>query len=254
MSYISTNLNLLMNIAKKAGGGLSRDFSEIEQLQTSVRGHSEFTKAAIDRTLKILRVELQKARPQYAVVAKGGQIPNTPHFLVSALDGEINFMHGIPYFAVSIAEVVNGNVVSAVIYNPATSDMFFAEKGNGAFKEGYRNHERLRVSARKDMTDAVIGGKDGILIQQHAAAVRNFGAVSLDLTNLAAGKFDGIISFANDAAEIAAGVLLVKEAGGQVLAKGQKDIRDADLGLVLAGGNLIAANAELGKKLFDLVK
>lgn len=149
MSYISTNLNLLMTIAKKASSGLSRDFSEIEKLQTSIRGHAEFTKAAVERTVKILRNELQKGRPQYAVIAKGEKAPNAPHFLISGLDGEINFMHGIPYFAVNIAEIVDGNIISAVIYNPATSDMFFAEKGNGAFKEGYRNHERLRVSARK---------------------------------------------------------------------------------------------------------
>ena len=104
MSYISTNLNLLMTIAKKAAGGLSRDFSEIEKLQTSIKGHAEFTKAAVDRTVKILRAELQKARPQYAVVARGEKAPNANHFLVSALDGAVNFMHGIPVFALNIAE------------------------------------------------------------------------------------------------------------------------------------------------------
>lgn len=252
MSYISTNLNLLMTIAKKASGGLSRDFSEMEKLQTSIRGHSEFTKAAVERTVKILRIELQKVRPQYGVVAKGEKAPNAPHFLVSGLDGEINFMHGIPYFAISIAEIVDGAIVSAIIYNPATSDMFFAEKGNGAFKEGYRNHERLRVSARKDLAAAVVVGDSNL--QPQVAAVRNFGAVSLDLANLASGKLDGLVSFGNDAADIAAGILLVKEAGGTVLASSQKDIRSADFGLVLAEGNVIATNAELGKKLFDLVK
>ena len=251
MSYISTNLNLLMNIAQKAGTGLSRDFSEIEQLQTSVKGHKEFTKAAYDRTTMILRTELQKVRPQYAVVPVGGKVPNAPHFLISALNGEINFIHGIPYFAVSIAEVVNGAVVSAVIYNPATADMFFAEKGNGAFKEGYRNHERLRVSARKDLSQALIAADAGVSVP---ATVRHFGSISLDLAALAAGKVDGVVSNGNDAAEIAAGVLLVREAGGQVFAKNQKDIRDADLGLVLSEGNIVAANAELGKKLFESVK
>ncbi len=252
MSYISTNLNLLMTIAKKASSGLSRDFSEIEKLQTSIKGHVEFTKAAIERTLKILRTELQKARPQHAVISKGDKVPNAPHFVVSPLDGEINFIHGVPYFAVSIAEIENGSIISAVIYNPATSDMFFAEKGNGAFKEGYRNHERLRVSARKDLAMALVAGNDAIA--SSVSSVRNFGCVSLDLANLASGKLDGVVSFANDSADIAAGMLLVKEAGGQVLAKEQKDIRTADLGLVLASGNIIASNAELSKKLFDLVK
>jgi myo-inositol-1(or 4)-monophosphatase len=252
MSYISTNLNLLMTVAKKAGGGLVRDFNEIEKLQTSIKGHDAFTKAAVERTLSILRAELQKARPQYAVVAKGEKSPNAPHFLVSALDGDINFMHGIPYFAISIAEIIDGNITSAVIYNPATADMFFAEKGNGAFKEGYRNQERLRVSARKDLPLSLIVADDSYA--SFVAGVRRFGAVSLDMANLASGKVDGLISLANDAANIAAGVLLVREAGGQVFAKGQKDIRVADLGLVLAEGNVIAGNAELSKKLFALVK
>lgn len=252
MSYISTNLNLLMTIAKKAAGGLSRDFSEIEKLQTSIKGHAEFTKAAVDRTVKILRAELQKARPQYAVVARGEKAPNANHFLVSALDGAVNFMHGIPVFALNIAEIVDGSVVSAVIYNPATSEMFFAEKGNGAFKEGYRNHERLRVSARKDLSLALVAADS--IYSPSVAATRSFGSISLDLANLASGKVDGIISFDNDAADIAAGVLLVREAGGQVFAKGQKDIRTAELGKVLVEGNVIAANAELGKNLFAIVK
>ena len=104
-------------------------------------------------------------------------------------------MHGIPYFSVSIAEVISGNVVASVIYNPATSDMYFAEKGNGAFKEGYRNHERLRVSARKDLLKSVVAAKG---LEDKVAAIREFGAVSLDLANVAAGKFDGVISKDND--------------------------------------------------------
>lgn len=252
MSYISTNLNMLISIAKKATGGLSRDFSEIEKLQTSIKGHAEFTKAAMDRTLKILQTELQKSRPQYAVVAKGDEVPNAPHFLVSALDGAINFIHGVPYFAVSIAEVVDGNVISSVIYNPATSDLFFAEKGNGAFKEGYRNHERLRVSARKDLSQALIAGPDRLATS--VSAIRNYGATSLDLANLASGKLDGIVSFNNDATDIAAGILLVKEAGGQVFAAEQKDIRTADVAAILVSGNIIASNSDIGKKLFDLAK
>lgn len=252
MSYISTNLNLLIGIVRKAGNGLSRDFSEIEQLQTSIKGHKEFTQAAIDRTLKIIRNELQKARPQYAVVTKGEKIPNVNHFQVSPLEGEVNFMHGIPYFAISIAEFVNGSVVTSVIYNPATSDMYFAEKGNGAFKEGYRNHERLRVSVRKDLGCSVISSSD--ISVSSVASIRSFGSISLDLAHVASGKFDGLISFDNNTTDIAAGILLVKEAGGKILATNQKDIRDEDLDIVLSEGNIIASNPELGKKLFDLVK
>jgi myo-inositol-1(or 4)-monophosphatase len=147
---------------------------------------------------------------------------------------------------------MDGQVVAGVIYNPATSDMYFAEKGNGAFKEGYRNHERMRVSARKDLPQALISADD--TYSANVAATRKFGAISLDLANLAAGKLDGVISFDNDPASYAAGILLVREAGGQVFAKEQKDIRTADLELVLASGNIVATNAELGKKIFDLVK
>ena len=224
----------------------------MEKLQTSIKGHVEFTKAAVDRTLKNLRNELQKSRPQMPVVTKGEKLPQGSYFLVSALDGELNFVHGIPNFAISIAEIADSQVVSCVVYNPATSDMYFAEKGNGSFKEGYRNHERLRVSARKDLSQALISADD-----EYAASVagtRKFGAISLDLANLASGKLDGVISMSNDPAEIAAGILLVREAGGQIFAKEQKDIRMADLPLVLTSGNIIPSNTELGKKLFDLVK
>ena len=252
MSYISANLNMLTTVAKKVSGGLARDFNELEKLQTSVKGHAEFTKAAIERTLKNLRAELQKARPQMPVVTIGEKALEGAYFLVSALDGELNFVHSIPHFSVSIAEIIDGQVVAGVIYNPATSDMYFAEKGNGAFKEGYRNHERMRVSARKDLSQALISAGDSY--SANVAGTRKFGAVSLDLANLAAGKLDGVISFDNDSASVAAGILLVKEAGGQIFAKEQKDIRSADLEKVLAGGNIVASNSELGKKLFDLVK
>ena len=251
MSYISTNLNLLINIAKKASNGLSRDFSEIEQLQGSIKGHEEFTQAAISRTEKILRAELGKVRPQYAIVTKGDKIPEYPCFMISEMDGIINFMHGIPYFSVSISEIVNKDIVAAVIYNPATSDTYFAEKGNGAFKEGYRNHERLRVSARKDVSKAVISGKCS---EDKFAAVRNFGAISLDLANLASGKFDGVISKGNFASDLAAGILLVKEAGGSILTFSQKDTRTEDINLVMAEGNIIAANNDFVKKIYDIVK
>lgn len=251
MSYISTNLNLLITIAKKASVGLSRDFSEIEQLQSSIKGHEEFTRAAIDRTSKILRSELQKTRPQYSIISRGEKAPNAPYFLISALDGAINFMHGIPYFSVSIAEIHDGDIVASVIYNPATSDMYFAEKGNGSFKEGYRNHERLRVSSRKDLLKSVISAKG---FEDKVAATREFGAISLDLANLASGKFDGVISIGNDAVDIAAGLLLIQEAGGRILTQGQKDIRTSDISKVLLSGDVIAANEDLAKKLFDLAK
>ena len=251
MSYISPSLNFLITTVKKVGTSLTRDFNEIEQLQSSVKGHREFTQAAFERTAKGLRAELQKGKPTYAVVTDGQPQPNAPHFPVAPLDGMLNFIHGIPYFAISVAVVENGVVTSGVIYNPATSDLYFAEKGQGAFKEGFRSHERLRVSSRKDLPEAVIGltsVADGIPAFEN---VRLHGALSLDLAYVASGRLDAVVSRNNSAASVAAGMLLVKEGGGYVYEINQKDIRSDDLASVLASGNLIAVNANLGKKLYE---
>lgn len=253
MSYISTNLNFLITVVKKAANSLSRDFSEIEKLQSSLRGHQEFAKAAYERMSKDLRNELQRGRPNYAVVIGQEEAPaKAAYFLVCPIDGLLNFMHGIPYFAVSVAVVENGNVTSAVIYNPATSDMYFAEKGKGSFKEGYRNHERLRVSARKELSESLIGAKDSAL-HHSAAGIRVNDCLSLDLAYVAAGKLDVVVSSENMPDTVAAGMLLVKESGGAVYELNQKDIRSEDLASVLACGNIIASNAILGKKVHELL-
>lgn len=252
MSYISANLNFLMTVIKKAGTSLSRDFSEIEQLQSSVKGHKEFVNTAVARAANSLRVELQKGRPNYAVVFEGEAQPQAPHFLVSVLDGIANFTHGIPYFAVSIAVVENGSVTSGVIYNPATSDLYFAEKGQGAFKEGFRNHERLRVSARKDLNEALIGAGRKLNLPE-TLACREFGSLSLDLAYAASGRLDGVVAKGASAAVFAAGIFLVAEAGGYAYEFNQKDIRSADMASVLASGNLIAGNPEVSRKLHGLV-
>lgn len=253
MSYISANLNFLINAVKKGAASLTRDFNEIEQLQTSLRGHKEFALAAFERVNKALRVELQKGRPSYPVVTGSDPQPQVSHFLISPLDGLVNFMHAVPYFAVSVAVVENSVITAAVIFNPATSDLYFAEKGNGAFKEGYRNHERLRVSTRKDMADALVGTLNCRDIPAAVENIRIQGSVALDLAYTASGRLDAVISSANQAGNIAAGILIVKEAGGHVYELNQKDIRDADLNAVLASGSLIAVNAELGKKLHAMV-
>lgn len=252
MSYISISLNNIINAVKKASSALSRDFSEIEKLQSSVRGHKEFTGAALEHLKKALRTELQKLRPDYAVVMDNEESVAAPHFLVAPFDGMLNFMHGIPAFAVSIAVVEKDVITAAVIYNPATTELFFAEKGQGAFKEGFRNHERLRVSARKDIGEALVGAENGTL-QPQAAGLRISGSVCLDLTAVASGKLDALVSEGNSPAAIAAGILLVREAGGVVYELNQKDIRVADLASVMATGSLIAANPALGAKLHALL-
>ena len=250
--YISSNLNMLTNIIKKAGMGLSRDFSEIEQLQSSVKGHEEFTKAAVERTETILRRELQKLRVQYPVVSKGEKVSAADYYLISPMDGDVNFMHGIPYFSISITEMSNGKAVATVICNPATSEVYFAEQGNGAFKEGTRNHERLRVSARRELKNALIAVDGKITLNE--VATRNCGATSLDLVYVASGKLEGVVSVDNDITVIAGGILILKEAGGRVFALNQKDTRESDVNLALAQGSLVAGNAEICKKIFDLTR
>ena len=252
MSYISLNLNFLINAVKKAGNTLSRDFSEIEQLQSSVRGHAEFTKAAQERVYKILKVELQKGKPDYAFISGNQPIPSGSCFAVEPLDGIVNFMHGIPMFTVSAAIIENKQVIASAIYNPATADLFFAEKGSGAFKEGYRNHERLRVSARKELKDALVGTEDNVIAAQ-LIGTRNIGSLSLELAMLASGKLDAIISKDNNIETFAAGLLLVKEAGGYVYEYNQKDIRTDNQEAILQSGNLIAGNAEIAPKLFAMI-
>ena len=252
MSYISLNLNFLITAVKKVGNSLTRDFNEIEQLQTSLRGHQEFAKAAYERVNKSLRVELQKGRPDFAFVNAGDSLPEGACFAISPLDGMLNFMHGIPYFAVSVAIIENAQVTAGVIYNPATSDLYFAEKGSGAFKEGYRNHERLRVSSRKDLKDALVGAKDTSLAE-NVAGVRVNGCLSLDMASIAAGRMDVGVYNDNTIGSFAAGLLLVKEAGGYVYETDQKDIRTDNQKAILQSGNLVAGNSELTPKLFALL-
>lgn len=249
MSYISLNLNFLINAVKKAGNTLSRDFSEIEQLQSSLRGHAEFTKAAQERVEKILKIELQKGKPDYIFVSGNQPLPSGNCFAIAPLDGKLNFMHGIPMFTVSVAIIENKQVTAAVIYNPATADLFFAEKGSGAFKEGYRNHERLRVSGRKELKDALVGVSEDIITSK-VGGCRNIGVLSLELAMLAAGKLDAIITKNNNIESFAAGLLLVKESGGYVYEYNQKDIRTDNQEAILQSGNLVAGNADIAPKLF----
>ena len=250
--YISSNLNMLANIIKKAGTGLSRDFSEIEQLQASVKGHEEFTKAAMERTESIMRHELQKLRAQYPIISKGEKYPKESHYLISPMDGEVNFIHGIPYFSISIAEMNSGRAVAAVVCNPATAEIYFAEQGNGAFKEGTRNYERLRVSSRRDLKNAVVATSEKMILDE--VTTRVYGAASLDLAYVASGKLEGLVSKNNDITAIAGGILILKEAGGRIFALNQRDTRESDINLALEEGSLVAGNADICRKIFDLTR
>lgn len=254
MTYVSHSLEVLNGIVKKAGIGLIRDFTELTQLQSAPKGHEEFTQAAVERTMSILKNELGKFRPDVPIITKVSELPMTECFVVSPLDGRINFMRSIPYFAISVAIVKRNDVLTAVVYNPATGDTFFAERGYGTFKEGSRSHLRLRVSSRNDLTKALIASTDEKIYQSVGSAnIRNFGAISLDLAAIAAGQIDGLVNKNSNFADIAAGTLLVREAGGRNLAVNQPDERGENTKMIWETGNIISGNPTICKKLFELV-
>lgn len=247
--------------ARKAGRGLIRDFGELENLQVSRKGPSDFVSVADQRTERILVAELSKARPGYGfLLEEGGVIEGadkTHRFIIDPLDGTTNFLHGIPQFAISIALEREGQLASGIVFNPVTDEMFMAERGHGA----YLNNHRLRVAARKNLTESVIAtgtpfhGTEGhgqFLVELKAmmnasAGVRRFGAAALDLAWTAAGRFDAYWERDLMPWDIAAGILLVREAGGMVT-----DLEGA--GRMLETGNLLAANEMLHRPVLDLLK
>jgi myo-inositol-1(or 4)-monophosphatase len=254
-------INVMANAALKAARGLKRDFGEVEQLQVSVKGPGDFVTSADLRAERTLKTELQRARPGYGLLfEEGGESEGTdPHhrWIVDPLDGTTNFLHGIPHFAISIGLERDGEVVAGVVYEPTRDEMFWAEKGVGA----YLNDRRLRVSARRQLADAVIGTglpfRDrgdhpkylATLARVMAATsgVRRFGAAALDLAYVAAGRFDGFWEYGLFPWDVAAGLLLVREAGGFVsdLAGGQS---------MMTSGDVLAANSHLHLPLAALIR
>ena len=267
VAYLSPQISLLIEAVKKASSSMDRDFNEIEQLQSSVKGYKQFVLGTYDKVKRILQTELGKIHPDYPIVDVASKLPSKGGcWLVSPIDGLFNFAHGIPYFALSAALYDGEKIICAVVYNPALDVLYFAERGKGAFKEGYRNHERLRVSARKELSESLIStlvsydksvaeyDKIQKAIVSSCDNIRVSGCCSLDLAYVAAGKLDAHISLNNNLADYAAGLLLVKEAGGYVFDVHQKDVRSENLDAVLRSGDLIVTNAELSKKVCDLFK
>lgn len=266
MAYVSPLLTNMVSIVKKVAINLNRDFSEIERLQTSIKGSLDFTRIAFDKAQKAIVSEFSKFGEAYPVVLAGQNAQNkNSYFSVSVIDGIANFAHGNPDFAISVGLIDNGMVIDAVVYNPARDELFFAEKGKGAFREGFRSHERLRVSSKQDLEGAVIAVKPDVndkeisykLINNvigASAEVRVSGCVCLDLAYVAAGKLDAVIAPNAMQASISAGLLLVKEAGGMVLDMEQKDTRSEDVKMVLNSGNLMAVNFNLSQKIAKVLK
>jgi myo-inositol-1(or 4)-monophosphatase len=251
----------MIKAARKAARTLKRDFGEVEHLQVSLKGPANFVTAADRRAEQILLEELTLARPGYSFLGEEGgrrEGPDKTHtWIVDPLDGTTNFLHGIPHFAISIALEREDTIVAGLVYNPANDDLFTAERGKGAFL----NDQRLRVAARKRLADSVVacglphrGRGDLVLARRELAAVqevvvglRRFGAAALDLAWIAAGRFDVFWERDLKPWDIAAGLILVREAGGYCT-----DLKGGEAPHVT--GDVIAGNEDVHRELMRLVK
>ncbi|MDD9716041.1 inositol monophosphatase family protein [Dinoroseobacter sp. PD6] len=250
MAIGSANLNVMIKAARAAGRSLVKDFREVENLQSSMKGAGDFVSRADLRAQEILENELREARPNYGWLAEEakeeviGKDP-TRRWIVDPLDGTTNFLHGMPHWAVSIGLEHKGDVVAGVVFDPAKDEMFFAEKGQGA----WMNQTRMRVSGRRTMIESVFATglpfannaylpatlKDlGQLLPQ-CAGVRRWGAAALDLAYVAAGRYEGYWERGLKPWDLAAGIVLVREAGGLV-----EPIREDQL--LLEDGHILAAS------------
>ncbi|WP_170340079.1 inositol monophosphatase family protein [Ruegeria arenilitoris] len=245
----SANLNIMIKAARKAGRSLVKDFREVENLQVSMKGAGDFVSKADIAAENILKEELLGARPTYGWLAEeGGVIEGedpTRRWIVDPLDGTTNFLHGLPHWAVSIALEHKGKIVAGVIYDPAKDEMFFAEKGEGA----WMNDMRIRVSSRSRMIESIFstglpfGGRSDLpatlqdlaRLMPACAGVRRWGAAALDMAYVAAGRYEGFWERRLNAWDMAAGIIIVKEAGGFVQSLNPE-------GSILSDGEVICAN------------
>ena len=260
MRLNSPQINLIIRACIKASKSLIRDFGEIENLQVSTKGPGDFVTSADKRTEKILIDELQKSHPEYGIITEELGIINKLNvknrWIIDPIDGTMNFMNGVPQFAISIGYEEEGEIKCGVIFNPIMNEMFCAEKGNGA----YLNNSRIRVSKKKKIKEALIatGGpretskiKDKIFseyinVSNNVSNVRKFGSAALDVAYVACGRFDGYWQRELNYWDIAAGIIILKEAGGFV------DFFEEDLNLPLKK-NILATNSNIHDQLKELI-
>tara|TARA_B100000963_G_scaffold120359_1_gene105018 strand:- start:322 stop:1122 length:801 start_codon:yes stop_codon:yes gene_type:complete len=260
MRLNSPQINLITKACMKASRSLIRDFGEIENLQVSAKGPGDFVTSADKRTEKILIEELQKAHPEYGIISEEVGIINKTNvnnrWIIDPIDGTMNFLNGIPQFAISIGYEENQEIKCGVIFNPIMNEMFCAEKGNGA----YLNNSRIRVSNKKKIKDALLvtGGPKGssiikdkifteyIKVSNNVSNVRKFGSAALDMAYVACGRFDGYWQRELNYWDIAAGIIILKEAGGFV------DFFEEDKRLPLKK-NVLATNSNIHEELRDLI-
>ena len=261
MAYTSPALNVMIAAARKAARPLIRDFGELENLQISMKGPADFVTHADKRTEQILIEELTKARPGYGFLGEeGGAIEGkdkSHRFIIDPIDGTTNFLHGIAQFAISIALERDGVLVAGLVFNPITDELYTAEKGHGA----YLNAKRLRVASRKEIGPSLFAtglpfmGRPGharalaeaAAVLNVSSGIRRFGAASLDLASVAAGRLDGYWEHNIQIWDTAAGTVLVREAGGIV-----SDFAGRTDGLT--GRDVVCANEHLHPQLLKLLK
>jgi len=261
MKLNSANINIMVKACRKAAKTLIRDFGEIEKLQVSVKGPGDFVTNSDKKVEQILIDELQKARPNYSVLSEEiGEINNDESFrwIIDPIDGTSNFLHGIPHFAISLGLEQNKEIICGIIYDPIKDELFSAEKGNGS----YLNNQRMRVSARSKLKDCIIftGGpkisaKDRELSLKEynkfstkiLTPIRKMGSASLDLAYVAAGRCDGFWQRNLNYWDIAAGIILVKEAGGYITDfEGKNEY--------IENKNILATNSLINEEMIEVLK
>ena len=244
----------------KASRSLIRDFGELENLQVSSKGPGDFVSSADKRTEKILIEELQKAHPEYGIVTEETGIINKSNtknrWIIDPIDGTMNFLNGVPQFAISVGYEEDNEIKCGVIFNPIMNEMFCAEKGNGA----YLNNSRIRVSKKKKLKDALLvtGGPNGdskikdkifseyITVSNNVSNVRKFGSAALDMAYVACGRFDGFWQRELNYWDVAAGIVILKEAGGFI------DFFEDDPNLPLKK-NILASNSNIHDEFRELI-
>ena len=260
MRLDSPQMNLIFKACMKASKSLIRDFGEIENLQVSSKGPGDFVSSADKRTEKILIDELLRAHPDYGILTEESGVLNKSNtqkrWIIDPIDGTSNFLNGIPQFAISIGYEEDNEIKCGIIFNPITNEMFFAEKGNGA----YLNNSRIRVSNKKRISDSLLvtGGpkqsskiKDKIFaeylnVSEKVSNVRKFGSAALDMAYVACGRFDGYWQREINYWDVAAGIIIVKEAGGFI------NLFEENNNLPLKK-NILASNTYIHEELIQLI-
>ena len=261
MRLSSANINVMIKSCRKASKVLIRDFGEIENLQVSIKGPGDFVSISDKKVEKILIEELQKARPTYSILSEEiGKINNDDSFkwIIDPIDGTANFLHGIPHFAISVGLEHNGEIICGIIYDPIKDEMFVGEKGNGS----YLNNQRMRVSSRSKLRDCIIftGGPKHeaenreLALEEYkkfssavSIPIRKMGSASLDMAYVAAGRCDGFFQRNLNYWDIAAGTIIVKEAGGFVTDfEGEREF--------VENKTILATNSRINKEMIVLLK